>query len=386
MRKSKLGAIPLALSLLSVLASTSSLAGQAIETQQTKTAGDGSKHTELKLPDTGTLAIEVIQSQDAQRKQRITEQARKLFNARDFDGLEKLGNDLCKDKSIQQNGYGWSDSFINAISGMVTNTMTDSRWDRHLKKISEWEEKKPDSVLPKAVKVSTLANYAWKARGGGWANSVTEEGWRLFGERLARAEQVLTDADRLPQTCPTLFKAGMTVALGNSWKRERMEALFRKCVKLFPDYMSVYESKYIFLMPRWGGAEGDAEAFLEESADKHGKGAEGDKFYARLLWNMGTYLDRKTFTDTAISWPRAKAGFEALLKEYPDSLTVLTEYAKVAEYADDKTISRALLKKIGNRCDASVWNYEGAWAKWYFGKFREHVLSNRKSSDPTDDE
>ena len=375
-------ALPVTLSLFSILTTNFPHVVIAAESKAPHPSSTTPKHTELELPTTGTLGIEVVQTPTNQRKHQITEQARKFFRARDFEALDKFGNELCKDKSIQENGCGWSDTFISAIDDMVTNEMPDSRWDEHLKRISDWAEQKPQSVLPQTAMLATLTSYAWKARGSGWANTVTDEGWRLFNERLERAAHLMTEAEALPQTCPTLYKEELKIALGQSWKHDRMNKAFNKCVKLFPDYMSIYISKYIFLMPRWGGAEGEAEEFLDESANKRGKGPEGDKFYARLLWNMGNYFDTKTFTDTTISWPRAKAGFEALMKEYPDSLSVLTEYAKVAEYADDKATSRALLKKIGNRCDAGIWSYQGAWAKWYFNKFREHVLSNKKSSDP----
>ena len=43
---------------------------------------------------------------------------------------------------------------------------------------------------------------AWAARGGGWANTVTDEGWKVFRQRLADAEQALNRSWELDPTLP----------------------------------------------------------------------------------------------------------------------------------------------------------------------------------------
>jgi hypothetical protein len=45
----------------------------------------------------------------------------------------------------------------------------------------------------------------WVARGGGYAHTVTPEGWQLFCERIARARQILEQADRLEHNDADLY-------------------------------------------------------------------------------------------------------------------------------------------------------------------------------------
>lgn len=343
-----------------------------------------SKHVELVLPSEGSLSIEVVRSPDVLQRVQMTLQAQKLFDSHDFDQLEALGNRLCKEKTTAKNGDWWIDSFIDTLDGSaLDDDKPDDTWEKHLIALKAWEEKKPNSILAKTTQVSFWTKYGWKARGSGWANSVTDEGWRLFGERLKKAQAVMEKADSLPQTCPSLYREKLILARGNSWKRDQMEATFSKCIKLFPTYIPAYAYKYAYLMPRWGGEPGECETFFQESADKHGKGIEGDKFYARLIWSIHAFTYDSTFSETELSWSRTKSGFERLLKEDPTSLSVLSEFAKLADLADDKTKSRELFNKIGNRCDASIWGGKDGWQKWRFNEAKQHVFSNKRYSDET---
>ena len=47
------------------------------------------------------------------------------------------------------------------------------------------------------LKGQSYVQMAWLARGGGYADTVTRDGWKLFQERLATAENALTNAWRL---------------------------------------------------------------------------------------------------------------------------------------------------------------------------------------------
>jgi hypothetical protein len=143
-------------------------------------------------------------------------------------------------------------------------------------------------------------------------------------------------------------------------------------------------------MPRWGGPEGACEKFFAECADKRGSGKEGDKFYAQLIWNLDAigFEGWPIFINTTLSWERTKSGFEAMLKEKPDSISIISEFAKLANYADDKTTSRRLFDKIAMRCDPTVWSSGESQpqAKWYFMHAREKAYSDKKYADEKQDE
>ncbi|MFO1465163.1 MAG: hypothetical protein U1F35_01755 [Steroidobacteraceae bacterium] len=45
-------------------------------------------------------------------------------------------------------------------------------------------------------------SMAWKARGDGFSNTVTPEGWKLFEERLAKARKLMDEAESFAATNP----------------------------------------------------------------------------------------------------------------------------------------------------------------------------------------
>ena len=48
-----------------------------------------------------------------------------------------------------------------------------------------WEAAFPESPIRPVAEPSAWIDYAWQARGSGWARTVTDEGWQRFAERLA---------------------------------------------------------------------------------------------------------------------------------------------------------------------------------------------------------
>jgi hypothetical protein len=126
-----------------------------------------------------------------------------------------------------------------------------------------------------------LVTYGWRARGSGLADTVTENGWNLFRERLTEAVRVLRQAEALNQKCPHSWSVLMQAAKGLGAKKSEYEDLFQKAIAFEPDCMDYYLNKANYLLPQWHGQKGDLAEFMQKSADKL-SGEEGDVFYARL--------------------------------------------------------------------------------------------------------
>jgi hypothetical protein len=56
-----------------------------------------------------------------------------------------------------------------------------------------------------------------------------------------------------------------------------------------------------------------------------------------------------------MSWPNAHAGFEALEREHPESITLPSRHAKFAWLAGDRDVARAAFARLGDRVDLQVW-------------------------------
>ncbi|HWE94251.1 MAG TPA: hypothetical protein VG269_09830 [Tepidisphaeraceae bacterium] len=127
----------------------------------------------------------------------------------------------------------------------------------------------PGAYEPMVLKGRFLVDFAWDARGGGFANDVTEEGWKLFAKRLATAEQTLTKAWEMNPSDPRAATIMITVAMGTSAERPQMEKWFHRAVQADPDNLAACEAKLLYLDPRWKGSVQDLDAFSRECRDTH---------------------------------------------------------------------------------------------------------------------
>lgn len=103
-------------------------------------------------------------------------------------------------------------------------------------------------------------NEAWKARGNGWANTVTKEGWQGFNENLAEARKELTQAWNLQPSLPLAPCRMMTVALGDSGI-EDMRVWFDRTLAAQIDYPGAWSELLWGLRPCWYGSEAAMLAF-----------------------------------------------------------------------------------------------------------------------------
>lgn len=274
-------------------------------------------------------------------KQPFHASVRALLKARNYSALDQLASKLRQSKEEMPNGLWKLDDMYAALDHLKKHRhhYSDAQWKEHLDRLRDWSQKNPQSISALVALAEGLTSYAWKARGGGWADSVTPEGWKNFGKRLDEAKEILDGADKLKETCPHAYRVRQIVALGKSWEKKEFDEVVARAVKECPDYENIYFYKAYYLLPRWHGEEGEWEEDLKTNADKFGAthgAVKGDVLYARTVW----YIDRMVTGDPlnefkTLSWPRVKKGFEALRKEFPDSAEVKDEYAKLGILAGD---------------------------------------------------
>jgi hypothetical protein len=229
---------------------------------------------------------------------------------------------------------------------------------------------KPKSVTARVELARFLRDYAWQARGSGWANTVKEEGWRLMGERLQAAAQVLAEAKQSDEKCPVYWSTVQGVALGLQLDRKRYDNIFDAAIKEFHDYQYYYRSRAVFLMTRWNGEDGELERDLEKSADRIG-GEAGDMLYAQVVWGLHDYGSTDVLEEHHLSWKRTDRGFEAILVKFPDSLAAKNLAAHLATLAQDRAAARKYFLLTKGQVDLSQWDDKDQFVncyKWAFGQ------------------
>ena len=109
---------------------------------------------------------------------------------------------------------------------------------------------------------------AWKARGKGYANTVTDEGWRGYGEHLTKACTLFSSAWKDNPTVPFAAAAMITVTMGGVGLDGIDERVwFDRATAACFDYLPAYDSLLWAYRPRWGGSHDLMLAFGKACAN-----------------------------------------------------------------------------------------------------------------------
>ena len=114
------------------------------------------------------------------------------------------------------------------------------------------------STIPDWLKLTLQGGLdielAWKARGSGWAQTVTPPGWQGFGERLKNAHEELEHAWTLHPASPDAALLMITVTMGQGGSLEELQKWFDRATTAEFDLPSAYFKTSYAFEPRWGGS------------------------------------------------------------------------------------------------------------------------------------
>jgi Domain of unknown function (DUF4034) len=196
------------------------------------------------------------------------------------------------------------------------------------------------------------SQYAWDARSSNWSSEVTAEGWRLFAERLEKAEQVLEKAwEKDPHDSHIAIQM-MTVELGQGKGRERLETWFRRAMNADPDSCTACQKKLLYLQSKWYGSEAEALAF-------------GRQCLATANWSsripfvvLTAHIDLAEISDAperywtrAEVWADIRQLYDGFLAGNPNSIYDLSGYALYAYRAEQWKLASELFAALGDKPD-----------------------------------
>lgn len=307
----------------------------------------------------GDMAAAADQDDRPYAPEMIAAAARQLLDARSFAELDQMAADFRSSKARTRNGEWKLKLFYEGLGGKDEDD--EAAWLNRMASLERWRDARSDSTTARVALAEAWKNYAWKARGGGYANEITEDSIRLFEERLGKAHGILKELEGLPEQCPHRYAVLQNVALGQGWDREDYEKIFAKAVASERGYGSFYINKANYLLPRWGGEPGEHERFAEDAAAATAE-FEGMGLYARIFWfdsGFGGMSGKDLFKNTGVSWSKMKQGFEDIEMKFPGSFWNLSHFAKFACLAEDRETAKALLTRIGGRYERKAWDSRG---------------------------
>ena len=284
----------------------------------------------------------------------VKAQTEQLLKAKDTAGMEALAADLRKSREQLECGMWLLETFYGSAVDVPANG---DGGRSAMEFYKNWAKDSPESITAHICLAKAWTEYGWNARGGGYANTVSDSGWKLFGERLQNAGDVLKQAAALKEKCPEWTRAAQTVAMGLGASRSEYMKMVDDAIRAEPTFGGYYEGACFWLLPRWYGQTGDYEKWIAEKASAR-LGDDRDIEYARYIWLFDRlrFPSEIVFGPGRLDWPRARRGYEAWLRRKPDSLVIESEYARMAVMAGDRKSAAEAFDKVGGKVAPGIWD------------------------------
>jgi hypothetical protein len=224
----------------------------------------------------------------------------------------------------------------------------ESEWVSLQGRLEKWSNDNPDNAVAKITLATFWLNYAWYARGSGWASSVGDEGWKKFHERVLLAAKLLL---KTPQDHPEWFRAMLTAMLAGITDRSMVDQVFQRGETMFPTYYPIYSAMRHYLMPRWHGSPGEWEGFAKAMALKH-----GTELYVYLCDEAEDYDGEEGLEkNPAVEWAILKDGYEKAIQARPNSWGLASQYAFKSCRRLDKAAAKSAFETRAAAYHPIVW-------------------------------
>jgi hypothetical protein len=313
---------------------------------------------------------------------------------RKFYGAIRAINAYLKVKPWRQEGIAYRDRAQQHLLALLEDKQIpigeiDDAAHEGMVIINRWGDKEPfdqvdalllknraDSGVTYLLEGEFYIKYAWKARGGGYADTVKPEQWKLFGERLELAEQALLKGMEVDPKDGRLPSEMITVVSAQNKGLPEMRRWWEKAMEANPNNYDACDTMLNFLLPRWYGSREDMLAFGREcvASDKFGGTVPlilADAHYSYM--NHDVRDDRYWLLPDV--WPDIKLSFEKFFKLNPKAISWRHNYARYAYWCQQWDVLQEQIELMGNDINYS-----------YFGgreKYDEMVRLAAEKGSPT---
>jgi hypothetical protein len=237
--------------------------------------------------------------------------------------------------------------------------------------LDSWVAARPRDAAARLIRGSHGVNWAWEARTSGRAAQVTDEGWRLFFERLEAAWEDLYEAAKLDHDDASIYWRMIWAAVGLQLDEEVARGCFEAAVRCDPDHYNAHQAMLSYLCKKWHGSHDAMFQFARETFNRAAVGSRAHVVMAHAhieRWLYASHFDGDPDADGY--WKRALVGAE-LVAAYEKSIgspqhqvTRLTHdlrnyFAYVLTLVGEYKLARVEFQHVGNRPTKFPWIYLG---------------------------
>jgi hypothetical protein len=259
----------------------------------------------------------------------------KYLESESWPELDALVDKLATSRERNEEGRFELQVMTDAISDWMEGR--DEEHDQVTRrKLEHYVEQFPKSAFAPIAQAMQMHLAAWRARGYGFASTVTPEGWQLFREHNQQAWRVIEAAKSTSDRLPVWYLEAISIATDIGLPSDEILALLHEGARRYPGYYPLYIPFMRQYAPRWGGDYRTADAFVrKEVAAK--SNPDGEILYTQLYWLIDQYEhgDPGFFEESQIDWSRMRTGFELLMKQFPNGKEIQANFVAFACRAGD---------------------------------------------------
>lgn len=209
---------------------------------------------------------------------------------------------------------------------------------------------------------------AWAARGGGWAQSVTEEGWQQFFAHLEKARDCCAKAWELRPDYPEGAAQMITVAMGGGDRlNEDERKWFDRAVAAQLDHSPAYSAYRTSLRPRWGGSHARMIDYARECASTGRFDTGVPHEFIQVMLDIADDLDfQPAFWNAPGTYETAKQVCEGYAKAEtsPERADWYRTYHAAAAWRTGRWADAcALLDALGDRAPTQPFDHMGVFPR-----------------------
>jgi len=321
-------------------------------TNEGKSLADIARETRVKPPKNMLQVSADSQSKENEPQYKGEIQALMAKDA--FVDLDAAADSVRASKERVQGGAWKLFVFYETVANPVTGERaTGADWTRHVARLQNWIATRPRSVTARIALAESYINLAWKARGGGFADTVSAAAGQQFEKQIEMARTTLIDAATLPAKCPHWYFDMLEIAQYQSWNKDQMRSLFERAIAFEPAYYHYYREYAVNLLPKWNGEQGEAETFADESYRRIG-GRQGAFVYFEIASALYCACSSVSGQPT-LSWPRIQEGFSVMEDRYGSTTLKLNRFALLAYLYRDRDVAGRTLSRVNDQWDSAVW-------------------------------
>lgn len=243
-----------------------------------------------------------------------------------------------------------------ALDGFDQGFAIQPDWSKSLRNVEVFKKKSGNSPISMALEAEYWIQYAWDARGTGFSSSVSGDGWKLYRERMQRAEKLLLDNKARASTVPLWYQQMIVVNTALGRPKKTRDEIFTEGASRFKKYYGLYRMMRFYLDPRWGGSFEAVDNMIKWSANNT-KEIWGDRIYAQLYSGVrgGMLPGQSFFKDTLVDWERFRKAMLKTSDEYPLAYETHNQFAAIACEKGDRNSYLMMRKRIGKNIINESW-------------------------------